>query len=304
MPVVSVVIPTYGDGSYLQDSVRSALNQSINDTEVIVVDDCSPDPTEEILSDIQDPRLTILHHQTNRGGSAARNTGIQYATGDFVAFLDADDRWEPSKIERQLKCLNQADDETVCVYCDGRYDRSGAFKRSRDVVTDIFGDENNVAKEGGFECAVEWFRCARFAPMGSSSLMFESAVLETVSGFDSGFERNQDRELLIRVLKHGKIRYIDEPLFVKQQTSDSDPKKEYESAKRFLNKFQWIIDEQGINGRKIRSRYMMHVARSYFRDGDFGKGYGLVREYGLGTKYQLLEIAWGSIVGLRKRLVQ
>ena len=100
MPKVSVIIPAYNAEDYIRDAVDSALAQTHQNTEIIVVDDSSTDDTQLILQSYGD-RITV-HRQANTGVSGARNAGVRLATGEWVAFLDADDVWRPTKLEAQL----------------------------------------------------------------------------------------------------------------------------------------------------------------------------------------------------------
>src|SRR5688500_9583140 len=101
--LVSVVIPAYNYGHFVTEAVASALNQTHPHVEVIVVDDGSTDGTADILKPFGS-RIRYIY-QPNRGLSAARNTGIRAARGEWVAFLDADDLWHPSKTETQLSAV-------------------------------------------------------------------------------------------------------------------------------------------------------------------------------------------------------
>src|SRR5687768_13428667 len=103
MPRVSVVIPVYNAAAFVREAVDSALAQTHSDTEVIVVDDGSTDETPAILAAYGD-RIRV-HRQRNTGVGGARNTATRLATGDWLAFLDADDVWAPRKIEAQLNAV-------------------------------------------------------------------------------------------------------------------------------------------------------------------------------------------------------
>src|SRR5712675_1199611 len=96
---VSVIIPTYNSGRLVVEAVESALAQTLAPAEILVVDDGSTDDTRDRLAKFGPPVSYI--HQENQGVAAARNRGIRAATGDLVAFLDADDVWHPKKLERQ-----------------------------------------------------------------------------------------------------------------------------------------------------------------------------------------------------------
>ena len=114
--MVSVIIPTYNRADTIIRSVKSVLNQTYKDIEVIVVDDCSVDNTIDLLEKIQDKdsRLKILKHQYNAGACAARNTGIEYATGNYIAFHDSDDEWLNNKLEIQLNQI-KLDKADICI---------------------------------------------------------------------------------------------------------------------------------------------------------------------------------------------
>jgi glycosyltransferase involved in cell wall biosynthesis len=105
-PLVSIVMPVYKAEKYIADTLKSALNQTYSNFELIVVDDESPDRSIEICQQMNDPRIRILH-QKNQGPAGARNNGVRNAKGDFIAFLDADDLWLPEKLEKHLAHLKQ-----------------------------------------------------------------------------------------------------------------------------------------------------------------------------------------------------
>lgn len=103
---VSVIIPVYNVEKYIAAAVQSVLNQTYTNFELIIVDNDSPDRSIEICQQFNDPRIRIIR-QENRGPSGSRNTGIRHATGDYIAFLDGDDLWVPSKLMKHVEHLNQ-----------------------------------------------------------------------------------------------------------------------------------------------------------------------------------------------------
>ena len=102
---ISVIIPTYNRGNIIINSIKSALNQTFKNLEIIVVDDGSTDNTKEKLAQIKDERLKYIKLEKNTGGSNARNIGIKNATGQFISFQDSDDILYPEKLEKQMKNL-------------------------------------------------------------------------------------------------------------------------------------------------------------------------------------------------------
>ena len=106
MPKVSVVIPAYNAMTYLPDTLNSVLQQTFRDFEVLIIDDGSTDYIQTwVAQNVTDPRIRLIA-QANQGLSAARNIGIANAQGEYVAFLDADDLWESTKLEKQVHYLN------------------------------------------------------------------------------------------------------------------------------------------------------------------------------------------------------
>ncbi|MFC6990634.1 glycosyltransferase family 2 protein [Haladaptatus sp. GCM10025707] len=95
MPTVSVVIPTYNRSEEVTHAIDSVLAQTYDDFELLVVDDGSTDDTEEVVTSYDDDRVKFIEHEENQGAPAARNTGIEHAEGEYVAFLDSDDEWLP-----------------------------------------------------------------------------------------------------------------------------------------------------------------------------------------------------------------
>ncbi len=120
-PVVSVVIPAYNASRWINATVCSAQRQTLREIEIIIVDDGSVDGTPDIVEVLaaDDPRIRLVCRR-NGGVGAARNTGIQYARGEFIAPLDADDLWEPDKLEKQVCRMRQCGENTAMVYCWSR----------------------------------------------------------------------------------------------------------------------------------------------------------------------------------------
>lgn len=114
-PRVSVVIPAYNAARFLEETLDSVLVQTCPPDEILVVDDGSTDETASLASQYI-PAVDVIS-QANAGESAARNLGLKRASGDWIAWLDADDVWEPTKLEAQLDCIQGEGDDLVCVFC-------------------------------------------------------------------------------------------------------------------------------------------------------------------------------------------
>lgn len=115
-PTISAVVPCHNAAPYLAAAIGSILGQTCPPHEVIVVDDGSTDDSARIAASYGPPVHVI--RQANQGESVARNRGIEAAVGDWIAFLDADDLWVPTKLERQIEAIRGAGQDVVCVYGD------------------------------------------------------------------------------------------------------------------------------------------------------------------------------------------
>jgi glycosyltransferase involved in cell wall biosynthesis len=116
MPKVSVIIPTYNRAQLISRTINSVLVQTFKDFEILVVDDASTDHTRQVVKQIEDRRIRFISHQKNRGGSAARNTGIKASKGEYIGFLDDDDEWLPEKLEKQVEVLQRSANDVVVIY--------------------------------------------------------------------------------------------------------------------------------------------------------------------------------------------
>ncbi|WP_051200723.1 glycosyltransferase family 2 protein [Butyrivibrio sp. XPD2002] len=119
--MVSVIIPTYNRAGTIVRAIDSVNNQTYKDVEIIVVDDCSDDNTEERIKACSYENLKYIRLDARSGACIARNTGIDVANGDYVAFLDSDDTWRKGKLEKQLECLKKYDAD-ICLCRIERHD--------------------------------------------------------------------------------------------------------------------------------------------------------------------------------------
>ncbi|ARV57623.1 glycosyl transferase family A [Nostocales cyanobacterium HT-58-2] len=134
MPLISIIIPVYNCEKTIRETIESVLNQTFSDLEIILINDGSQDTTLNIISSIEDPRLKVFNY-TNSGVAVSRNRGIAQASGEFIAFLDADDFWTLDKLEAQLKAL-QANPQAAVAYSWVDYiDESNQFVRSGNHIT-------------------------------------------------------------------------------------------------------------------------------------------------------------------------
>lgn len=183
---VSVIIPVYQGEKFILGAVKSALRQTYADLEVLVVDDGSTDGTAARLAGISDPRLTVLR-QANAGSSAARNRALAQASGEFIAFLDADDRWFPNKLEIEIGTLKAAADPVGLAYSwYYAVDENGALlhrSRPHEFSGHVF---DTMLRMDDFTVP--------------SASLFHRRVFEEIGGFEVA-SYHEDRVLFLRAAK-------------------------------------------------------------------------------------------------------
>ena len=105
--LVSIIMPSYNTARYIRDSIQSVLDQTYENWELIIVDDCSTDNTDEVVNSFQDDRIRFFKNDSNYGAALTRNKALREAKGEWIAFLDSDDLWEPTKLEEMLLFMKQ-----------------------------------------------------------------------------------------------------------------------------------------------------------------------------------------------------
>ena len=208
---VSVVVPTRDRVDLLSCAVGTALDQDAVAVEVVVVDDASTDGTAEWLANQTDARLRVIRHATQRGVSAARNSGIREARGTWTAFLDDDDAWAPDKLVSQVSAAAEAGRGWVYtgeVHVDERFRLLG-------------GGPPLAPTE-----AMAMLSSFNTLPSGASNVMVRSDLLTVVGDFDTSLRRTEDWEMWIRLAKTGPPAWVRRPLVAYRHhrgNADTDP---------------------------------------------------------------------------------
>ncbi|MCR5639676.1 MAG: glycosyltransferase, partial [Lachnospiraceae bacterium] len=149
---VSIIMPAYNAEKYISEAIESVLAQTYNNWELIVVDDCSKDSTAEIIKKMcdYDSRIKFIQHTSNQGVSATRNTALDIATGDFIAFLDADDKWLKNKLEQQLDFMIKND--YVLTYTDYQKFDSNSGTEGKTITCPTKMTEKDIYKNTAIAC--------------------------------------------------------------------------------------------------------------------------------------------------------
>lgn len=209
LPKVSVIIPTYNRAHVVGRAIQSVLDQTYRDLELIVVDDCSIDNTEEIVEGFDDKRIIYVRHKTNKGAGAARNTGIRAARGEYIAFQDSDDEWLPDKLEKQMKVFGMASPQVGIVYSD--------MLRIVRGKREYFSSPHTEPGDGVIY--KEAFH--RVYGIGTQTVVIRRQCLEEAGMFDPELPALEDFELFIRLSKSYYFYHVIEPLVNFFDTSES-----------------------------------------------------------------------------------
>ena len=197
-PKVSVIIPNYNYSRYVGETIDSALAQTYDNIEIIVVDDGSTDDSRTVLDRYGDYIRCIF--QRNQGVAAARNNGVAASSGEFVAFLDADDEWLPQKVERQV-AMHRSDKSLGLVHVGvDEIDADGNSLRHR--LEGSTGDARHELLMLGSKGVLG----------GGSGLMVPRAVFDQIGGFDTRLSTSADWDLFYQIGSRFPVGFVPEIL--------------------------------------------------------------------------------------------
>jgi glycosyltransferase involved in cell wall biosynthesis len=253
---VSFIIPTYNRARVIKRSIKSALNQTYRDFEILIVDDGSTDETFDVVKPlVQPPRVRYLRHKENKGSQAARNTGIKNARGDYIAFLDSDDTWIPNKTELQLDAIKKRGADYV-------------------VLSGIWKIENGAKKrffDKHYEGCVYTELLANDGP-GYGCLLLPRDWLAQIGFLDERITAFADWDTCISLSKLFEFTTVDEPCVNYYQ---DDPHSIQKNRRELALSYQYILEKHQDDmyrflGRPDMARHYLTVALLFDDAGDFG----------------------------------
>jgi glycosyltransferase involved in cell wall biosynthesis len=219
-PLVSVIIPTYNRAHVVPEAIESVLLQTYPHIEVIVVDDGSTDNTPECLQQFAS-RVRVIT-QANAGPAAARNRGIEVAKGELIAFLDSDDLWLPTKLERQVTLLEQAGMSVPCCVCNIRMQWSELEACSFDIAALDPHLEEGIWANAGEVLSTRFL-------LFTQGVVIRREVLGRIGGFDESLWLLEDHELALRLSLESPWGFIRDPLVIWRESKTGSL---YQSAAR------------------------------------------------------------------------
>ena len=298
-PSVSVILPTYNRAHLVGRAIRSVLDQTWQDFEIIVVDDASIDNTEQVVKSFSDPCICYICHEKNRGAAAARNTGIGAARGKYLAFQDSDDEWSPEKLEKQLAILDASTSRVGVVY--------STYCLSERADKKNIPDSNMRSKEGNIHGEL-----LKGNFIGTPTAIAKRVCFEKMGPFDPALPALEDWELWIRFSKSYEFRFIDEPLVYSHRTRGSIST----DRSALIRAHMLILEKHSQDFRRDRRLLASHqylIGNLLCQSGEMGQGRDwllkAVKSYPLNIKYLVAafvslfgENAYAKAARLKRRL--
>lgn len=263
---VSIIIPSFGRASQLKRAIRSALNQTYSNIEIIIVDDNglnTPNSvfTQNAIDSFSSEKIKLIRHKVNMGGSVARNTGIEHSEGYYVAFLDNDDEFEPTKIEKQVHCLKNLDNQNLGVVAHHSF-----WKNNMCVEVPEIPDTNNInfkILSGQINLGI------------GSTFLCPKRLLQNINGFDPSFKRHQDIEMILRFLEKFNFIFLPEVLskiHIDDCSNIPTVDNLYKVKLHFFHKFKKEINKLNSSDKqKFYKSHYFELARTALRNWNFGK---------------------------------
>lgn len=284
--LVSIIIPTYARPTNLIQTVNSCLSQDYPNIEIIVVDDNGIGTQFQIETEIKlktlilENKIIYIKHDTNKNGSAARNTGIKYSKGEYLNFVDDDDVLSRNKIRQQVNILDKKLDFDA-TYTDSIIISSKHRKKIK-TPNEVSSIENILTGEIFFN---------------TSTVLFRRSSIIGLNGFIESFVRHQDYELYLRFFRNHKM--IRTPLchVIKHEKTNiisSDPIKRESYLKYFINYFQTEIESSHLYNKIISYQYYI-CCISYIQNNMYNRAWRCLKisiKHNKLSIYQILKIAY------------
>lgn len=215
--LVSIVIPVYNCEKFIKNTLLSIFSQTYTNYEILIIDDCSKDKSKDIIFEFNDDRIVYHLHEKNMGAGVARNTALKIAKGQYIAFLDSDDFWEPEKLEKQIKLLKE---------------KNGWFSYTGAKIIDEDGNSLNKVRKVKEKIG--------YKGLLKNTMIITSSVLidRNVTGYFemSEIRSGQDYATWLSLLrKYGDANGVCEPLCYYRITSNSLSSNKFKSIKQVYN---------------------------------------------------------------------
>lgn len=254
----SVVIPLYNKVNQIESTVFSVLNQTLDHFELIVVDDGSTDGSGDVVRRIRDPRIRLIA-QENAGEGAARNSGIEAASGSHVCFLDADDLWCPGFLAEVSLMFSRHQDAVVCATASDVLEPDGS-------VTGY--SEGQIRWADRKASRLDYLAClgSGVYPVSSSCVSVRRAALQGVGGFDQSLRVGADIDMWVRLSELGNFYYSTKVLARYNRAAENRSVHQDDLLQKrltFIAKQQCRVEEMKARGRSL-SGYRTFLAQKAY----------------------------------------
>lgn len=206
--LVSIITPSFNTGAYIAETIQSVLVQTYDRWEMIIVDDCSTDNTDQVVSEFTDPRIRYYKNQTNRGAAICRNQALRKAKGDWIAFLDSDDLWMPQKLELQLQFMKQN-------HISFSYTRYREMDEAHTRILKEVSGPNRITRRGMY----------RYCWPGCLTVMYHAKTIGLVQIRD--LKKHNDYAMWLKVSKAADCYLLDKNLALYRKRSGSISNQRY-----------------------------------------------------------------------------
>lgn len=201
--LVSIIMPSYNTGRFIKETIDSVLAQSYLNWELIIVDDCSTDNSDEVIkSYLADPRIRYIKNEINSGAAVSRNRALREAKGKWIAFLDSDDLWEPEKLEKQIAFMQ---------------DNGHHFSYTNYIEIDEESVPNGKSVTGPKRITKQGMY--NYCWVGCLTVMYDAEVIGLIQIAD--IKKNNDYAMWLKVCKKANCYLLDETLAKYRKRSES-----------------------------------------------------------------------------------
>ena len=279
MSIFSVVISVYNKADYIENTLKSVVNQSFDDFEVIVVNDGSSDNSLEIINSINDDRISVITTE-NLGASMARNKGIEESNSDFIALLDGDDYWDKDYLKTIYEAISIFPNQKVFSVAIAQ-----KYKNKIVPVNYSFNQTETFRIHNFFESS------KKYSLISSSSVVFHKAIIKQTGKFDPNIVSGQDTDLWIRFGLHYDIVFINKQLVTYTHNTNSLSNTTFNLSQKpkFDNYLTYEKDNPILKAYLDKNRYSMAILSKFQNDKkSFGFYLNNIDFKNLNTKQKLL----------------
>lgn len=253
MPKISVIIPAYNRADLLPRTIGSVLSQTFSDFELIIVDDGSTDNTKEVVEDFiaKDSRIRYYWQENSGGAAKPKNTALEYCTGKYIAYLDHDDEWFPTKLEKQYDFFEKSDKKLGLISCNVMIVNKTNNFTGTHLMRKYKSIEDLLLRGGDYA-------------FSNSSVMIPKKVVELGGPRDENLKLFEDQDIFIRIALLGyTFDFVDEVL-VRYYIDDTNFSKDFKLAapdyERFVSKYKNLLEKYP----KILAIHYRHLGTMHF----------------------------------------